>query len=75
MDPDDFIYTTDSFIFEQMKAHEINVILQDNSDPVDDGSLSVYCGKKGLKYVNIETQHGHFEEQIALIELIYSITP
>ena len=70
MDPDDFIYTTEERYFKFLKAKGINVILQDNRRYVNDGSLSVYCGKKRIPYVNIETQRGHFEEQLQLIEVV-----
>ena len=73
MDPDDFIYTTDEGIYQQLVNQKINVILQDNKNFVDDGSLSVYCGQNNIKYVNIETQEGHLAAQIRLMELILSI--
>ena len=72
MDPDDFIYTTDSVLFGKFCQHGVNAILQDASNFVDDGSLSVYCGFKKMRYVNIETEHGHLEEQLELLELVLS---
>ncbi len=73
MDPDDFIYTTDPHFFSAFETKGINVILQDNSNYVNDGSLSVYCGKKGIRYINIETQKGHFQEQMQLMEHVLSV--
>ena len=73
MDPDDFIYTTDKSFYDKLKAKKINVILQDNKKYVNDGSLSVYCGKNGIPYINIEAQKGHFKEQLRLIEIVLSI--
>lgn len=73
MDADDFIYTTDENFFEKFKARDINVILQDNEGYVNDGSLSVYCGKNGVPYINIETQKGHLKQQIELIEIVLEI--
>ena len=73
IDPDDFIYTTDKAIYHELERQKINVILQDNKKFVDDGSLSVYCGQNNIRYVNIETQEGHLEEQIRLMKLILSI--
>lgn len=72
MDPDDFVYTTVPVIFDKLKDQGINVILQQN-ECTDDGSLSVYCGKYGTKYINIETQHGHLLEQLELMEIIARI--
>ena len=70
---DDFIYTTENDFFEQFKARDINVILQDNKKYVNDGSLSVYCGKRGIPYVNIETEIGHFEAQMTLLSATFKI--
>lgn len=73
MDPDDFIYTTDSHFFAAFQAKKINVILQDNTNYVNDGSLSVYCGKKGIRYINIETQKGHFIAQMELMRVVLEV--
>jgi len=76
MDPDDFIYTTDLSLFSKLKYLQINVILQDNENCVDDGSLSIYCGKRNIPYANVEAEDGHLTEQIFLIsELINHIHP
>lgn len=74
MDADDFIYTTDEQLFLALKKKNINVILQDNVNCVNDGSLSVYCGMKGIPYANVEAEDGHVEEQMRLIaEVVESI--
>lgn len=72
MDPDDFVYTTDSLLFNELKVLKINTILQ-KENPVDDGSLSVLCGMKGIPYANIETEHGHYEEQLELVRIVHDI--
>jgi hypothetical protein len=73
MDSDDFIYTTSTFLFLQLKVLEINVILQDNQNCVDDGSLSVYCGKHGIPYANVEAEEGHLNQQIDLIAKLIGV--
>lgn len=73
MDPDDFIYTTEKIFFDKLKERNINVILQDNKKYVNDGSLSVYCGVRGIPYINIEAQKGHFDEQLFLIQEVMAI--
>jgi hypothetical protein len=73
MDPDDFIYTTDEFVYNELIKQEINVILQDNTNFNDDGSLSIYCGLHKIRYVNIETEHGHLEKQVGLMKIIQKI--
>lgn len=69
-DPDDFIYTTDKELFDFLKSKNVNVILQSKDTFVDDGSLSIYCGMNGIRYANIETEHGHLSRQIELINLL-----
>jgi hypothetical protein len=39
----------------------------------DDGSLSIYYGKKNLVYVNIETQRGNTEEQVKMLHVLFGI--
>jgi hypothetical protein len=73
MDADDFIYTTNQFLFDELKKKNINAILQDNVNCINDGSLSVYCGMKGIPYANVEAEDGHLAEQIVLIKEVVSI--
>lgn len=67
-DPDDFFLTTEKSIFNFLKAKGFNVALQDNENVLDDGSLSVYAGKKNIPYVNIEAQKFHLQEQKEMME-------
>lgn len=73
MDPDDFIFTTDSSLYRQIVSEDINVVLQDNERVTDDGSLSVFYGRRGRPYINIEAEHGHLEEQSRLIRSIIKV--
>ena len=57
-DPDDFFLTTDSLVFQHLSSKKYNVVLQHNLRVKEDGSLSVYCAKKNLRYLNCETEHG-----------------
>ena len=54
-DPDDFFLTTSPQWFGELKALGYNVVLQ-ASNPVDDGSLSVYAELNGISYVNVEAE-------------------
>ena len=70
-DVDNFFYVTNISDFNYFKSKKRNVILQ--SEKVkDDGSLSVYCHKMGLPYINIETEDGKKEIQKNMIEEAYS---
>ncbi|MFZ9027733.1 MAG: hypothetical protein ACO2Z9_01895 [Crocinitomicaceae bacterium] len=68
-DPDDFILTTNRELFVRLKSTGVNVVLQ-AKNPLDDGSLSVYCEQNNIPYVNIEAQHGHLEKQMQLLDLV-----
>jgi len=72
-DPDDFFITTDASIFDKLRERGYNVVLEDINAVVDDGSLSVYCAKNSIRYVNIEAQHGHYREQREMVEILLQI--
>lgn len=67
-DEDDFFLTTDEFLYEKLANRRYNVVLQENLEPVEDGSLSVYCGKMGIRYVNLETEHGKVDTYHEMME-------
>lgn len=71
-DPDDFFLTTDKALYEKLADKGFNTILQDNKNCNDDGSLSVYCGKKNIRYVNCETEHGKAEQYYRMMETLFS---
>jgi hypothetical protein len=71
-DIDDFFIVTDSSDFEYFKFLNQNVVWQ-SEQAEDDGSLSVYCQKNGVPYINIEAQHGHLAKQIDMIKLAYNL--
>ena len=72
-EPDDFYFVTDRWLYDQLRAEEVNVVLQDNAQVTDDGSLSVYAARLGVPYVNVEAQHGHFERQSLMLERLFRI--
>jgi len=67
-DPDDFFFVTDRRLFSDLKARGFNIVLQRNEAVRDDGSLSVYCGRKGIPYADIEAQEGHENTQLEMLE-------
>jgi hypothetical protein len=73
MDTDDFILTTEKRIFNELKKKKINAVWQTQKTSADDGSLSIYCDKKKIPYVNIEAQEGHLEEQLRMLEALTAI--
>jgi hypothetical protein len=74
-DADDFFLTTDNSLYEKLADKGYNTILQDNKYCTEDGSLSVYCGKKNIRYVNCETEDGKAEQYYEMMKaLIASFT-
>lgn len=72
MDPHDFVLTTEAQVYHHLKRKKINVVLQ-HPTPGDDGSLSVYAARKKIPYINVEALHGHFEEQVRMLEALKDI--
>lgn len=70
LDADDFILTTDTTIFNSLQQKNINAVWEDVSMIEDDGSLSVYAAMHNITYINIEAEHGHFEQQLAMLSAI-----
>ena len=66
-DPDDFFFVTDAAMFSALTDRGRSVILQNEATVADDGSLSVWCGRMGIPYVNVEAEHGHRTEQAAML--------
>jgi len=72
MDEDDFYIVTEKSEFDFLKSKSYNVVLQDSQNVADDGSLSVYCGRHQMNYINIECQNGHLAQQIKMIQQIFT---
>ena len=69
-DADDFFLTTDRSLYEALADKGYNTVLQDNKNCTDDGSLSVYCGKKNIRYVNCETEHGKAGQYYEMVKAL-----
>lgn len=71
-DLDDFFLVTALNDFNYLQGLGENVVLQ-NDNPTDDGSLSVYCAKNNIPYINIEAENGHKAEQLAMLKIVYGL--
>lgn len=67
-DPNNFYYVTDSSLFAAIKKGGYNVVLQNAATVTDDGSLLVWCGRKGIRYVNVETEQGQLDQQVTMLK-------
>jgi len=72
-DADDFFLTTDNILYEKLANHGYNTILQDNINCNDDGSLSVWCGRRNIRYVNCETEHGKTDQYYEMIRTLMDL--
>lgn len=72
-DPNDFYFVTENDIFDYLAQLEQNVVLQDNVNVTDDGSLSVWCGSHQIPYVNTEVQIGHRRTHSEMLQLIQGL--
>jgi hypothetical protein len=72
-DPDNFFIVNNNEMFKGIKRRGFNAVLQNSMKTADDGSLSIYYGKKNLVYVNIETQRGNTEEQVKMLHVLFGI--
>ncbi len=71
-DKDDFYFVTQYPILDRLVCGQYHVVIQSWDTLTDDGSLSVYCARLGIPYVNIEAQHGHFWRQLRMLLFAYS---
>jgi len=69
-DPDNFFLVTEERLYQALKEAGYNVVLQNNRAAPDDGSLSVYCGKKGITYINVETESGDSKTSRIMLEVL-----
>lgn len=72
-DPDDFFLTNDEEIFNRLRDLDLNVVLEDAAKVEDDGSLSLYCSRQNIRYVNVEAEHGHEQEQMQMLEMLLQL--
>ena len=72
-DVDDFFITTDERIYDFLKKKKFNIMLQDNANANDDGSLSIYAAAKGIAYLNVEAEHGHLQQQTEMMRMVFEM--
>jgi hypothetical protein len=65
----EFFIVTQQQDFDYLSNKKANVVLQ-NNDPIDDGSMSVWAFKNGVRYMNAEAKHGKIEEQKLMLSFI-----
>ena len=72
-DIDDLVLSTDSLLYQKMADNGFNSIWQDNTKAERDGSLSIFCGDRNKRYINIETQHGKLAQYLQMLQKLISI--
>lgn len=71
-DKDDFYFVTGYPILDRLVCGQYHIVMQSWETLTDDGSLSVYCARLGIPYVNVEAQHGHFWRQLRMLLFAYN---
>lgn len=72
-DPDDFFYVNDAGHFTFLKTKGYNTVLQSKGTFEDDGSLSIWCQRNGIPYINIETEQVRYAEQKKMLDDIIQL--
>jgi hypothetical protein len=73
VDADDFYFVTALDLYDKLRHTKQNVVLQDNVNVTEDGSLSVWSAQQHLPYVNIEAQDGHRRSQTSMILRLHQL--
>ncbi len=63
----DFFYVTEKKFCDYLVVRNFNVVLQNNANVTDDGSMSVYFSRKKIPYINIEAEMGHLQNQVEMV--------
>lgn len=66
-DTDDFFYTNSPALFRRLVEMNYNVALR-NDNILGRGTLGEFVHLAGGIYVNVEAQHGHYGEQLQMLE-------
>ncbi len=66
----DFFFVTETKFYNSLKDRDFNVVLQDNAQVTEDGSLSVHFASKGIPYINVEAEINHLPAQIEMLEVV-----
>lgn len=69
-DPHDFFYVTSRQAFDFLSGRNFNVVLQNNQDVHDDGSLSVWAARQQIDYINAEGRTGNLISQMAMLSAV-----
>jgi hypothetical protein len=72
-DIDDLVFTTDRSLYQKMADQHYNTVWQDNKKALRDGSLSIYCGERNRRYINIETENGKFNQHREMLSKLIGI--
>lgn len=71
-DIDNFFIVNTLSDFDYFKTINKNVVCQSEKG-VEDGSLSIYCTKNNIPYINIEVEMGNIQKQREMIQEVYCL--
>ncbi len=68
VDPGDFFVAYDSEMYDVLRLAGLNVVRSNSQIAEDDGSLSVWAARNGMRYVRVEASYGHRTELRGMLE-------
>jgi hypothetical protein len=71
-DAHDFFYVTTQQAFDFLASRNFNVVLQNNLQVQDDGSLSVWASQQQIDYINVEAGMWHTATQLAMLSAVWA---
>ena len=71
----DFFLCTDERDYKKLALSPFNVVFQKNQNKNDDGSLSNFISKEGIRYINIEVRLGWLSQQKKMLKYLEENIP
>jgi hypothetical protein len=74
VDPDNFFIVTSFKTYYKLERAGCNVVLQNSISARDDGSLSVFCGRRNITYINVEAERNKVHIQTKMLRRLIRIS-
>lgn len=71
--PYNLFVVTDRADYDELFRRGLNVVLENSELAVDDGSLSVFCGRQRIRYANVEALMGDVDKQVEMLDTLREI--
>jgi len=71
--PYNLFVVTDAGDYDALATRGLNVVLENSQLATDDGSLSIFCGRQGIRYANVEGRMGEVEKHVEMLDTLREI--